>query len=138
MTEFDAKFRRKLEFLETMCCGPEMPEPGKPGLPVLLRWLRNLETAGAASEHQFSLEDNWSCMLFLALLKRYELKPYRRKRQHRTTVMVRAPGVFVERALWPMFKELDDLFGEHLRETTERIITNAIALNGSAAESETG
>jgi hypothetical protein len=40
---------------------------------------------------QFSLPDQWSRHLFLALCRRYGLKPYRYYRQRRNTVMVRAP-----------------------------------------------
>jgi choline dehydrogenase-like flavoprotein len=42
-------------------------------------------------ESQFSMPDQWSRHLFLALCRRYGLQPYRLYRQRRNTVMVRAP-----------------------------------------------
>ena len=42
-------------------------------------------------EMQFSMPDQWSRHLFLALCRRYGMKPYRYYRQRRNTVMVRAP-----------------------------------------------
>jgi hypothetical protein len=39
-------------------------------------------------EFRFSLADQWSRHLLVALLRRYGIKPYRYSRQRRTTVMV--------------------------------------------------
>ena len=39
-------------------------------------------------EVQFSMPDAWSRQLFVALCRRYGLKPYRYKRQKRTSVML--------------------------------------------------
>jgi hypothetical protein len=46
-------------------------------------------------EQQFSLPDQWSRHLFLALCRRYGLRPFRYRRQRRNTVMVRASRGFV-------------------------------------------
>jgi hypothetical protein len=43
---------------------------------------------------QFSMPDQWSRQLFMALCRRYGLKPYRYSRQRYTTVMLRAPKEF--------------------------------------------
>src|SRR6218665_1986251 len=51
-------------------------------------------------EYKFNLTDDWSKRLFIALLRRYSLQPYRRSRQRRTTVMVMVPRSFVEETLW--------------------------------------
>jgi hypothetical protein len=56
---------------------------------------------------QFSMPDRWSRHLFLALCRRYGLRPYRYHRQRRNTVMVRAPKGFLDQVLWPEFAELD-------------------------------
>ena len=45
-------------------------------------------------EMQFSMPDQWSRHLFLALCRRYGMKPYRYYRRRRNTVMVRAPEAF--------------------------------------------
>ena len=42
-------------------------------------------------EYQFTMTDVWSKKLFLALLRRYDIKTYRYYRQRRTTVMAKVP-----------------------------------------------
>jgi hypothetical protein len=48
-------------------------------------------------EMQFSMPDQWSRHLFLALCRRYGLRPYRYHRQRRNTVMVVAPKGFIDK-----------------------------------------
>ena len=40
-------------------------------------------------EMQFAMPDSWAVRLFVALCRRYGLRPYRYPRQRRTTIMVR-------------------------------------------------
>src|SRR5262245_46241696 len=68
--------------------------------------LAELEGRDPPVELQFSLPDQWSRHLFIALCRRYGLSPYRYPRQRRTTIMVRAPRGFVEQVLWREFREL--------------------------------
>lgn len=56
--------------------------------------LVELERRDPAIEMQFSMADQWSRRLFLALCRRYGLTPYRYRRQRLTTVMVRVPRGF--------------------------------------------
>ncbi len=60
--------------------------------------------------------------LFIALCRRYGLKPYRYPRQRRTTIMVKAPRHFLETVLWRQFCELHDDLSLYLEQTTERVI----------------
>ena len=39
-------------------------------------------------EMQFSMPDAWAVRLFVALCRRYDIRPYRYPRQRRTTIMV--------------------------------------------------
>jgi len=64
--------------------------------------------------------------LFIALLRRYELKPYRYRRQRRNTVMVRVPRSFVDQTLWPEFLELSRVLEAYLDEVTRRVIAEAV------------
>ena len=73
-------------------------------------------------ELQFSMPDVWSRQLFVALCRRYGLKPYRYPRQKRTTVMLRVPRGFSDSVLWPEFVELDRALVAHLQSVTTRII----------------
>lgn len=88
--------------------------------------LNQTERVDTPIEYKFSLTDDWSKKLFIALLRRYSLKPYRHARQRRTTVMVRAPRSFVEETLWPEFIELSEVLKEYLDQVTERVIREGI------------
>jgi len=75
----------------------------------------------AAEDYKFSIPDPWSRQLFIALCRRYGVRPFRRPRMHRQTVMVRAPASFVREVLWPEFEELSEALTTHLLEITERL-----------------
>jgi hypothetical protein len=85
-------------------------------------------------EFRFSLPDAWSKSLFLALLRRYGLAPYRYRGQRRTTVMVRVTRTFADQVLWPEFRELDATLRQHLDAVTQRII--ATAIHGDVRDAE--
>jgi hypothetical protein len=99
--------------------------------------LEFLEGSELVIEYKFSLSDDWSRSLFVALLRRYGLKPYRYRRQRRTTVMVRVTRTFVDDVLWPQFVQLDETLRAHLA-VTERIIREAIDGDGSDIEERAG
>lgn len=74
----------------------------------------------------YRLPDPWKRKLFVALCRRYGLKPYREPGQRSTTIQVRAPKTFQSRTLWPEFLALAAELDEHLRELTDRVIREAI------------
>lgn len=86
------------------------------------------------AELQFSMPDTWSRQLFVALARRYGLRPFRYPRQKRTTVMLRAPRSFLDKVLWPEFRELERALRAHLQGVTTRIITDAVHADTSDAE----
>jgi len=96
--------------------------------------LRQLEASEPIIEFRFSLPDPWSQSLFIALLRRYGLKPYRHSGQRRTTVMARVTRSFVNDTLWPEFQQLNDTLRGHLAEVTDRVIAEAICRDVSDAE----
>lgn len=77
-------------------------------------------------EFQISLLDPWARRLFLALCRRYGLRPFRYKRQRRTTVIVRAPRSFVDKTLWPEYLDLRSALDDYLNEATEKIIREEV------------
>jgi hypothetical protein len=79
-----------------------------------------------AEEFKFSITDPWSRQLFIALCRRYGIKPFRYTRMHRQTVMVRAPASFVQLTLWPEFEELSRALAAHLDEVTRKIIRDEV------------
>ncbi len=85
-------------------------------------------------EYKFSMNDSWSRKLFIALLRRYGLKPFRYKRQRYTTVMARVPKSFVDKVLWPEFMELSEVLDQYLNSITDRVIQNHIHAEDSDAD----
>lgn len=94
--------------------------------------LAALQREVPAVEMQFSLNDQWSRRLFLALCRRYGLAPYRLYRQRPTTVMLKAPTRFVDEVLWPEFKALNLALVQYLDAVTLRLIREEV--HGDASE----
>ncbi len=95
--------------------------------------LAELSRSAAPIEIRFALADPWSRRLFLALCRRYGLKPYRNYRQRVSSVMLRAPMAFVEQVLWPEFEELNAALTQYLSEVTERVIREEVHRDTSEA-----
>ncbi len=91
-----------------------------------------------AQEYQFTLPDRWQRRLFSALCRRYNLEPYRYKRQRYTTVMVRAPKSFVDRTLWPEYQQLRAALNEYLSAATERIVREEVYRDATEAPERAG
>lgn len=100
--------------------------------------LDTLEDSERVEEYQFSMPDGWSRALFVALLRRHGLNPYRYRRQRRTTVMVQVLPSFVDEVLWPEFQELNRTLRAHLDAVTERVVREAIHGDASDLEERAG
>lgn len=88
-------------------------------------------------EYKFTLADAWSRRVFLALCRRYDLVPYRRRGQRYTTVMLKVPRRFVDETLWPEYVQLSDTLRIYLEEVTERVVSEVLQADSSeAAEAE--
>lgn len=98
----------------------------------ILERLRQVEREDPPIEMQFSLPDPWTRKLFLALARRYGLKPYRMTRQRYQTVMLMVPKRFLDQTLWPEFRALSAELEAYLEQVTERVIAEAI--HGDATE----
>lgn len=83
---------------------------------------------------RFSLADPWSRQLFIALARRYGLRPYRYRRQRRTTIMLTAPQGFLDQILWPEFVQINEALSEYLAEITKKIIRDEVY--GETGEAE--
>jgi hypothetical protein len=86
-----------------------------------------------AEEYRFSMDNPWSRKIFLALLRRYGIEPYRYGRQRRNTVMARVPRSFVEETLMPEFREMNLALFDHLERITDDIISQEISSDTSEA-----
>ena len=132
----ETKLREKLSRIEALFAGAttegERVAACEARRRIQLR-LESVERIEPAVEFRFSLADTWSRKVFLALLRRYELKPYRYRGQRRTTVMVKAPKPFVQETLWPQYEQLSAALRAYLNEETDRVIAATIHRDSSEA-----
>jgi hypothetical protein len=117
---------RKVEALYARATSPGERQAAESAAERIRRRLNELERVEQPVEFRFSLPDGWSRSLFIALLCRYGLKPYRYAGQRRTTVEVKVAASFVDEVLWPEFLELNATLRSHLDSVTNRIIQQAI------------
>lgn len=96
--------------------------------------LKKVQEADPPVEFKFTMADLWSRKLFVALLRRYEIKPYRYYRQRYTTVMAKVSTKFVNETLWPEFQELNKILRSYLEDITNRVISESIHTDSSEAE----
>jgi hypothetical protein len=132
----DPRLREKLRKIEALFAGAGTEGEriaAEAALERIRARLRDEARHEAAIEMQFSVPDQWSRHLFLALCRRYGVNPYRYPRQRRSTVVVRAPRAFVETILWPEFRELDAELRSYLQEVTLRVIREEVYADTSDA-----
>ena len=88
--------------------------------------LREEQKREQSVEIRFSLPDPWSQQMFIALCRRYGLRPYRYARMRRQSVMVRAPETFLNTVLWPEFQEINAALHDYLAQVTDKVIREAV------------
>ena len=123
------RFREKLRKIEALYAGATTAGEKSAAGAAAERIRRQFEAASKkeqAEEFKFSIPDPWSRQLFIALCRRYGVKPFRYARMHRQTVIVRAPASFVQKMLWPEFEELSHALSAHLNEITDKIIREEV------------
>ncbi len=84
---------------------------------------RSVEEHDPPVEVRFSLRNQWSRRLFLALARRHGLAPYRYRGQRHTTVVLKASQSFIDETLWPEFERIDQILGAYLSHVTDRLIS---------------
>ena len=100
----------------------------------ILERLRRFEKEDPPVEYKFTMTDMWSRKVFVALLRRYEIKPYRYRRQRYTTVMAKLSKQFVDDTLWPEFQEIASTLSNYLSEVTDRVIAQVLDQESSEAD----
>lgn len=132
----ESALRKKLHKIEALFAGAATTgeqSAAEAAIERVRARLAELERRDTPIEIQFSLPDQWSRQLFLALCRRYGLKPYRLYRQRLTTVMLRVPKGFADQVLWPEFQELNKALMQYLSEVTTRIIRDEVHRDTSEA-----
>ena len=136
-TEEERRLIEKLRKIETLFARTTNfgeRQAAESALDRIRRRLAQLEQSEPVIEFRFSLADAWSMSLFIALLRRYGLRPYRYASQRRTTVMVKVARSFVDEVLWPEFQQANATLRSHLDAVTARIIQEAIHRDGGDVE----
>jgi hypothetical protein len=133
----ESQLREKLRKIEALFAGAGTTGERLAAEAALERVRERLAELGRQDpsiEMQFSMPDQWSRHLFLALCRRYGMRPYRYYRQRRNTVMVRAPKRFLDQVLWPEFSELDQALQAYLHQVTLRVIREEVYADASEAQ----
>ena len=133
----EAGLREKLRKIEALFAGAATAGEKAAADAAASRIRARLGKAAATEppvEIRFSVPDNWSRQLFIALCRRYGIRPFRYRRMHRQTVIVKAPRSFVEQVLWPEFGELSAALTAYLAEITDRLIREEV--HGETADAE--
>lgn len=96
--------------------------------------LAQTATQEKSIELKFSIPDVWSRQLFIALCRRYGLRPFRHRRMHRQSIVIKAPKSFTEQVLWPEFQDLNSGLLAYLSEITEKVIREEVYRETGEAE----
>ena len=133
----DSVLRDKLRKIEALFAGATTPGEKAAAGAAADRIRRHLKDTGSREpdvEYKFSLSDPWSRRLFVALCRRYGLRPFRYPRQKRQTIVVKAPRSFIEKTLWPEFHQLNEALVAYLVEITDKVIREEV--HGATGEAE--
>jgi hypothetical protein len=125
---------RKLEALHAGTSSDGEREASRLAAERIRARLAELRDREQEVELLYRLPDPWTRQLFVALCRRYGLRPFRERGRRSSTVQVRAPQTFLDRTLHPEFLVLAAELETHLRELTERVIREAINEDVSEAE----
>ena len=137
MEDREQKLIEKLRLIEALHAGAKTEgerDAAAHARERILTALAELAATAPPIEMRFSLPDEWRRRLFVALLRRYGIQPYRYRRQRYTTVMARAPQSFIEDTLWPEYLELSETLAAYLSDVTNRVIGEALEADASEPE----
>lgn len=140
MTE-EQQLIEKLQRIEGLFAGATTPGERIAAANALKRIQQRVEDLRQIDppiEYKFTFGNMWTKRLFVALLRRYGVQPFRYYRQRYTTVMAEVPRRFVDETLWPEFEKLNETLSEYLDEVTNRIISEGIFPDSSEVELRAG
>ncbi len=133
--EEERELVRRLKLVEALHAGGATEGERQAAAEAARRIRERLESYAnlKTSEFTFKLDNMWERKLFVALLRRYGIKPYRYSRQRYTTVMARVPDKFVAETLWPSYLEMSSALQKYMNSVTDRIIGEAVHQDSSDA-----
>jgi hypothetical protein len=110
-TSLSARFQA-IEFKHAVLAGG--PDPGGDARSMMMARCRQLAAAADVGNFQVSLKSDTEQLVFLALLTRYGLKPFRYRKQHKTTVMVRLSKQLMDETIMPIFNDVMAALNERI------------------------
>ena len=125
----EARLRDKLRKIETLFSGAGTAGEKAAAAAAADRiraLLENATGSEAPGDIRCSIPDMWSRQLFIALCRRYGIRPFRYRRMHMQTVVVKAPRSFFDRVLWPEFTDLSSALTAYLSEITQKLIQEEV------------
>ncbi len=121
--------REKLRKIETLFAGGategEKMAAGAAAERIRAR-LKEIVSKEKPVEIRFSLPDPWSRQLFIALCRRYGIRPYRYPRMRRQSIVINTPQSFIDDVLWSEFEQINDALVDYLAEITDRVIREEV------------
>lgn len=133
----EAKLIHKLRLIESLFAGAATEGEkiaAEQAKDRILERLKQWAKKDPPIEYRFTMADMWSRKVFVALLRRYGISPYRYSGQRYTTVMAKVPKGFVNETLWPEFEEIDKTLQNYLSDVTDRVVDQVIHQDHSEAE----
>jgi hypothetical protein len=133
----EEQLRARLRKVEALFAGAATPGERLAAGAAIERIKARLQEArrrAASVELQVSIGDPWSRQLFLALARRYGLRPFRYPRQRRTTVMLQVPEGFFREVLWPEYEAQNEALIAYLAAVTARVIREEVYRETGEAE----
>ena len=133
----EARLRDKLRKIEALFAGAGTAgEKAAAGAAAdrIRALLGNAAGSEAPEEIKFSVRDVWSRQLFIALCRRYGISPFRYRRMHMQTVIVKTSRSFFDSVLRPEFVELSKALTAYLAEITQKLIREEV--HGEMREAE--
>jgi hypothetical protein len=137
MTDEDAILRDKLRKIEALYAGAatdgEKAAADAAAQRIRVR-LNKSKQSERSVEMRFRIFDPWSRQLFIALSRRYGLKPYRHPRMRRQTIMLKVPRSFLQNVFWPEFRQINSALQDYLSNLTNKVISREVYPDLSDAE----
>jgi hypothetical protein len=100
------RLREEEERVATGWVGRKGQEDAVGALRELLKRYEGSECAQATA--RIRQEDPYLRAFFVTLCRRYGLMPYRKPRQHRSSIMVDVPEPFLQDVFWPLYNACAD------------------------------
>jgi hypothetical protein len=122
MTE--AELKRKLAAIEAMVLGA-MTDGERAAAQHVFDTFKQKAPDEPSMDIVFSVPDVWARKLFMAMLRKAGLEPFRMRGQRRTTIMVHGRKSLID-LIWKEFLEANQTLTEYLAEVTNRVIRESL------------